>query len=69
MAYRTIVCAQRKCQRPFHGTTDQAIEQGWSFNMHPKRPVLCRQCSAAEREVLLDERNEWFDRGQPRGAN
>lgn len=69
MEYRKIVCSVRTCQRFFHGTTDQAIEHGWSFNMHPKRPVLCRQCSEAEREVLTDERAEWLARGQPRGMN
>lgn len=39
---------------------DQAIELGWSFNMHPNRPVLCRPCSQAEREVLADERVDWI---------
>ena len=64
MGYRDIVCYSSKCRRLFHGTTDQAIELGWSFNMHPKRPVLCRQCSEAEREVLADERSEWIAQGQ-----
>lgn len=67
--YRQIVCSSSTCRRPFYGTTDQAIELGWSFNMHPRRPVLCRRCSEAEREVLADERAEWIARGQPRGMN
>ena len=48
---------------------DQAIELGWSFNMHPNRPVLCRPCSQAEREVLADERVDWIARGKPLGMN
>jgi len=68
-AMKKIVCSASMCRRPFYDTTDQAIEHGWSFNMHPKRPVLCRQCSEAEREVLADERAEWISRGRPMGKN
>ena len=69
MGYRTIVCSSQRCRRLFHGTIDQAIELGWSFNLHPNRPVLCRPCSQAEREVLADERVDWIARGKPLGMN